>query len=116
MKAFIKKSENNVVIINLKGEVDFASAEPFHQICMDKLSKKNIVFNLKNLNFVGSDGLSSFMNTIKDLNTQSTLQFCCVGSEFRRVFAQSEIKDIAIYDDEQSAVATFQTNEKISFD
>ncbi|MYE07609.1 MAG: STAS domain-containing protein [Oligoflexia bacterium] len=108
MKAFIRKGENDVVVINLKGEVDFASAEPFYQICMDELSKKNIVFNLKNLNFVGSDGLSSFMNTIKNLKEKSTLQFCCVGSEFRRVFAQSEIKDIAIYEDEQTAVATFQ--------
>ena len=108
MKAFIRNPQNNVFVIDLKGEVDFASAEPFHQTCMSELSKKNIVFNLKKLSFVGSDGLSSFMNTMKDLKRKSALQFCCVGSEFRRIFAQSEIKDIAIYEDEQSAIATFQ--------
>ena len=108
MKAFIRKKNNNVFIIDLKGEVDFASAEPFYQTCMSELSKKNIVFNLKKLHFVGSDGLSSFMSTIKNLKQNSSLQFCCVGSEFQRVFAESEIKDIAIYEDEQSATAAFQ--------
>ena len=107
MKAFIRKNNNNVFIIDLKEEVDFASAESFYQTCMGELSKKNIVFNLKNLSFVGSDGLTSFMNTINDLRRKSSLHFCCVGSEFRKVFAESEIKDIAIYDDEQSATVAF---------
>ena len=108
MQAFIRKNNNSIVIIDLKGEVDFASADPFYQTCMNQLAKKNIVFNLKSLHFVGSDGLSSFMNTMKDLKQTSSLQFCCVGSEFRRVFAESEIKDIAIYEDEKSAVIAFQ--------
>ncbi len=108
MRAFIRKNNNNVLIIDLKGEVDFASAEPFYETCMSELSKKNIVFNLKDLSFVGSDGLSSFMNTIRDLKKKSILQFCCVGSEFQRVFADSEIKDIAIYENEQTAAAAFK--------
>jgi len=107
MEAFIRKN-NNIFVIDLKGEVDFASAEPFYQTCMNKLSKKNIIFNLKNLSFVGSDGLSSFVNTMKDLKARSSLQFCCVGSEFRRVFAESDIKDISIHESEQSATAAFQ--------
>ncbi len=108
MKAFIRKNDKNTFIINLKGEIDFASADVFYEICMNELSKKNIVFNLKNLSFVGSDGLTSFVNTINDLRRKSSLQFCCVGSEFRKVFADSEIKDIAIYEDEQSATEAFQ--------
>ena len=109
MKAVMRKNTNDVLIVDLKGEVDFASAEPFYQTCMSELSKKNIVFNLKKLSFVGSDGLSSFMNTIKDLRKKSKLQFCCVGSEFQRVFADSEIKDVAIYEDEQSAANAFKS-------
>ena len=108
VEAFIRKNNNNILVIDLKGEVDFASAEPFYQTCMNILSEKNIIFNLKNLNFVGSDGLSSFVNTMKDLKAKSSLQFCCVGSEFRRVFAESEIKDISIHESEQSATAAFQ--------
>ena len=111
MKAFIRKRDNNVFVIDLKGEVDFASSEPFHQTCMNKLSKKNIIFNFKNLSFVGSDGLQSFMSTMKDLKQKSSLQFCCVGSEFRRVFAESEINDIAIYEDEKSASANFENTD-----
>ena len=108
MKAIMRKSDKGALVIDLKGEVDFASAEPFYQTCMSELSKKNIVFNLKNLSFVGSDGLSSFMNTIRDLRKESSIQFCCVASEFKRVFADSEIKDIAIYEDERSATDAFE--------
>ena len=111
MKAFMRKNENNVFVVDLKGEVDFASAEPFYETCMSELSKKNIIFNFKNLSFVGSDGLKSFMNTMKDLKKKSSLQFCCVSSEFRRVFAESEINDIAIYEDEQSASANFENTD-----
>ena len=108
MKAFIKKNRDNVFIIHLEGEVDFASAEPFHETCMQKLTKKNIIFNLRDLSFVGSDGLSSFLNTMKTLGEYSQLRFCCVGSEFRRLFAHSdEIEDKNIYADEQSATISF---------
>ena len=104
----MRKSNNNALVVDLKGEVDFASADAFYYTCMKELSKKNIVFNLKSLSFVGSDGLSSFMNTLKDLRKQSSIQFCCVASEFKKVFADSEIKDIAIYEDERSATEAFQ--------
>lgn len=108
MKAFIKNGEQGVVVIDLKGEVDFASAEPFRQTCIQELAQKNIVFNLRNLHFVGSDGLNFFMDTIKVLNKKSQLKFCCVSSEFRRVFANNHaMKDMDVYESEQSATAAF---------
>ena len=108
MQAFIKKTKDNILIIHLKGEVDFASTEPFHETCMKKLTQKNIIFNLKDLHFVGSDGLSPFLDTMKQLGQCSQLRFCCVGSEFRRLFANSEeIHDKNIYDDEHSATISF---------
>ena len=108
MKAFIKDKNSPVVIINLKGEVDFASAEPFRETCIKELSQKNIVFNMQELHFVGSDGLSSFMNTMKDLQKNSKLKFCCVSSEFQKLFADnSSLKDMDIYENEQTAEAAF---------
>ena len=108
MKAYVRKSENNIYIVDLKGEVDFASAEPFHETCINHLTQKNIIFNLKDLNFVGSDGLSSFMDTLRELKKHSSLKFCCVGSEFMRFFnTYSETRDLIIYEDEQSAEDSF---------
>ncbi len=93
--------------MHLKGEVDLACTEPFHNTCMTKLVKKNIVFNLKGLNFVGSDGLSPFLKTIKDLGECSQLRFCCVGSEFRRMLAsQKSVPDQNIYEDEKAATVS----------
>ena len=108
MKAYVRKNENNIYIVDLKGEVDFASAEPFRETCINNLSKKNIVFNLRSLNFVGSDGLSSFMDTLNELKKHSSLKFCCVGSEFMRFFnTYNETRDLVIYEDEQSAKNSF---------
>ncbi len=109
MKAIIKNKEDNLVIIDLAGEVDFASSEPFRKSCIKTLSQKNIIFNLKNLNFVGSDGLTSFMDTIRDLQKKSQLKFCYVASEFQKVFANDTyMKHIDIYEDEQSATEAFR--------
>ena len=108
MKAYVRRNENNIYIIDLKGKVDFASAEPFRETCINNLTQKNVIFNLKDLDFVGSDGLSSFMNTLSELKKHSSLKFCCVGSEFIRVFnTYNEIKDMVIYEDEQSAKNSF---------
>ena len=109
MQAFIhKKTANNVYVVELKGEVDFASAKAFYAVCMNKLAKKNIVFNLKGLNFVGSDGLTEFMNTLKVLKKKSRLKFCQAGSEFLSVFkAENGIKNMSFYEDEESAKKSF---------
>ena len=97
-----------MMVIDLKGAVDFASAECFHQTCIRELSQKNIVFNLQKLHFIGSDGLSSFMDTMGDLKKKSRLKFCCVSSEFKKLFADdSMMKTMDIYENEQSATEAF---------
>ena len=107
MEAFVKETKEGVIVVHLKGEVDLACTEPFHNTCMTRLAQKNIVFNLKELTFVGSDGLSPFLKTIKDLGKCSQLRFCCVGSEFRRMLAsQKSIPDHDIFEDEQSATTS----------
>lgn len=109
MQALVKEVPGGVIVVHLKGEVDLDSSEPFHKTCMQNLPQKNIVFNLKDLNFVGSNGLSSFLNTVKDLGKCAQLKFCCVGSEFRRMMlATEDIQDRHIYEDERSATLSFQ--------
>lgn len=114
MKAFIKDQDSDTMVIYLKGQVDSYSAKPFYATCMNKLSQKKIIFNLESLNFVGSDGLDSFMNTLQQLKQKSNLQFCCVSSEFQQLFADSKIKNIPIYEDEESATHASDTSKNIN--
>ena len=111
MQALVKTAPGGVIVVHLKGEVDLDSSEPFYETCMRKLPQKNIVFNLKDLNFVGSNGLSSFLNTVKDLGKCAQLKFCCVGSEFRRMLATGDIQDHHIFEDERSATLSFQEDQ-----
>jgi len=110
MKASVRKKEGNVCIVDLAGEVDFHSVESFRTACMRDFIETNVIFNMKDLQFVGSDGLSSFMQTMGDLKQYTHLKLCCVSSEFSQLFANHyTMKHMDIYQDEQSAVIAFHS-------
>ena len=106
MEAWIERS-GDVVVVHLKGRVDYDSFEPFRQHCVSHLLKEKVIFNLKDLAFVGSIGITDFVETMTHMSKASTggIKFASVGSEFRRIFEASEIVNLAIYD---STVRAFQ--------
>jgi anti-anti-sigma regulatory factor len=58
-----------------------------------------IIFNLENLEFVGSSGISSFVQALKEFNLQAPSRpiYCNVKSEFKRIikaFDEEAIFDI----------------------
>ncbi len=106
MEARVLK-KNGVTVVNLKGFIDVETAEPFRQACLKSLAKSGkVVFNLEELNFVGSHGILPFVETLNDLCDQPAVQikFCRVSSEFQKIFKASPLRDVEIFSDETSAV------------
>jgi anti-anti-sigma factor len=106
MEAKVLK-KNGVTVVNLKGFIDIETAEPFREACRKSLSKsEKVVFNLEGLNFVGSNGILPFVETLHDLCDQATVQikFCSVSSEFQKIFKASPLRDVEIFNDEGAAV------------
>jgi anti-anti-sigma factor len=98
-----------VVVVELNGRLDFESADPFRKTCMERLVREKVVFDLKNLNFVGSLGLKDFVDTMDQMSQKSgpRVKFSGLSSEFRRLFEASGISLLEIYDNKDKAVQSF---------
>ena len=70
-----------------------------------------MVFNLEGLNFVGSNGILPFMETLEELRKVSNVEvrFCKVSSEFQKIFSASPLKDVEIFSDENGAIYSNKT-------
>ncbi len=93
------------MLITLKGRIDLETIEPFLSY-LRNLSSLQIVFNLRELNFVGSNGISIFTSALKDLmsSNPSGIRFCQVSSEFKRIFTATLDPSIDFFEDVSTAV------------
>ena len=116
MKTDIKKV-GDTVVVSMEGQLDFEMQEPLkrdldaliRRVRTDHAPKK-IIFNFEDLEFVGSSGISSFVQTLKDFNTSSPMKprYCGVKSEFRRVMkAFDEAEVFEFHDNEDRARKSF---------
>src|SRR5262245_53213063 len=109
MKTQIKKS-GDTVVVSMDGKLDFETSIPLRE----QLSKliqprrtdstpKKIIFDLENLEFVGSSGISSFVQTLKEFNASapSKPRYCNVGSEFKRVIKAFDEEEQFEFDDNE---------------
>jgi anti-anti-sigma factor len=101
--------QSGVVVVELKGRLDFESSGPFRRTCLEKLLSERVVFDLRHLNFVGSLGLKDFVETL-DVMVQKSgrgVRFCGVSSEFRRLFEASGLSGHEIYESPEKAIQSF---------
>ncbi|MGE0615545.1 MAG: STAS domain-containing protein [Bacteriovoracia bacterium] len=116
------KKAGDTVVVEVQGTIDFEAQAPLRDHLerlvdstkSDSIPKK-IIFDFSDLNFVGSSGIYSFIQTLKDINhraDQSTgirPRYCNVKSEFQRL-----IKAF----DEQNSFEFFENSDRArkSFD
>ncbi len=116
MKTLIKKN-GDTIIVTMDGRLDFETHAPLRedltrlidQTLTDSTPKK-IIFNLEKLEFVGSSGISSFVQMLKEFNSHSPTKprYCNVKSEFRRVIKAFDEADLFdFYDNEDRARKSF---------
>jgi len=109
MKARIRNTDQSI-IISLDGKVDYETQDEVCNLITRTLSThkrdqyaKNIVLNLNNLEFVGSSGITQFVQSLKALHTHTDVvpKYCGVRSEFRKIMkAFDEENEFDFYDDE----------------
>jgi anti-anti-sigma factor len=98
-----------IVVVHLNGRVDVETAEPFRRACNEFLLKEKVVFDFKDLGFVGSSGILPFLETMQAFAQKNAnrFKFSGVGSEFKKVFAATSLNTVEIYDTHQQAVHAF---------
>ena len=103
---------DDVMVVNLSGRINMEYTEIFREACLSDISRrsKKIIFNMRDLSFVGSNGIMPFVHALKELAGQheTQLRFCQVGSEFQKVFAASPLSNIQIFETEDSAIASLR--------
>lgn len=114
MKTSIKRDQNTVVV-KLNGTVDYETQESFKEN-LSKVVRSTqktdsapikIIVNLENLEFVGSSGISSFVQTLKDFNARTGIRpkYCNVASEFQKIIkAFDEEAQFDFYDNQDDAI------------
>jgi anti-anti-sigma factor len=110
MKARINTNAESI-IISLDGKVDYETQDEVCEIINTAIERnkkdqaaKNIVLNLKNLEFVGSSGITQFVQSLKAIHhdTDITPKYCGVRSEFQKIIkAFDEENEFDFYDDER---------------
>lgn len=122
MKTQIKRI-GDTVIVSMEGKLDFETHIPLREN-LDRLihplkntkNAKNveapnkIIFNLENLEFVGSSGISAFIQALQEFNSHapSRPRYCNVGSEFRQIIkAFDELELFDFYEDEEIVCKSF---------
>ena len=109
MKARINANKESI-IISLDGKIDYETQDEICEIINNTIERnkkdqvaKNIVVNLKNLEFVGSSGITQFVHSLKAIHndTDITPKYCGVRSEFQKIIkAFDEENEFDFYDDE----------------
>jgi anti-anti-sigma factor len=111
MKARIKNT-NESIIISLDGKVDYESQDEVCNLINRTVSQnqnrtdqaaKKIILNMKELEFVGSSGITQFVQSLKAIHQQTDIvpKYCGVRSEFKKIMkAFDETNEFDFYDDE----------------
>lgn len=113
MKTQIKKN-GDTVVVSMDGRLDFETNGSLREELTKLIAPhrntdstpKKIIFNLENLEFVGSSGISSFVQTMKEFNASvpNRPRYCNVKSEFKRVIkAFDEEQPFEFHDNEERA-------------
>jgi anti-anti-sigma factor len=103
------QQRGEVMVIELKGRLNFESTGPFRKTCLERLLGEKVVFDLHGLSFVGSLGLKDFVDTLDHMAQKSTpgIRFSGVSVEFRRLFEASGISLMTIFENTDTAVKSF---------
>lgn len=104
------------VVVHLIGKLDVETAVPFRRACMEHLAGKKVIFNFKDLNFVGSSGILPFLETMQDFLriNPNGFRFCAVGSEFKKVLSATVLGAVEIFENESLAAVSFQNAQNVS--
>ena len=109
MKASIKNNDDSIILY-LDGKVDYETQEDICQFINNTIAKntkdeapKKIIMNLKNLEFVGSSGITQFVQSLKAIHhdTHFTPKYCGVRSEFQKIIKAFDAgNEFEFFDDE----------------
>ncbi len=109
MKARMKTGPDTIVLY-IDGKIDYETQDDVCQFINKTIQKnkkdespKKIIMNFKNLEFVGSSGITQFVHSLKQIHhdADTAPKYCGVRSEFQKIIkAFDEENEFDFYEDE----------------
>ncbi len=111
MKSQIKKVGESIVV-QVDGKLDYETQDAFKESLRELASKKKnsaktdsvpteIIFNMEKLEFVGSSGITQYIQTLKDFaqKTDQKAKILNASSEFKKVMKAFDDEEVFEFDE-----------------
>jgi anti-anti-sigma factor len=101
--------DREVIVVRLSGRVDVETAKLFRHACIHRLNGKKVVFDFRDLGFVGSSGILPFLESMQEfaLSNEHAFKISGVGIEFKKIFAATQLCVIELFDTDTQAVDAY---------
>lgn len=112
MKTNIRK-DGNVVVVSLEGHLDFETTDTFRESLIKieaQASGNQVIFDLSQLQFVGSSGIAAFVQALREFNGRATTppRYTNVKSEFKKIInAFDDNRSFEFWDSTERAFKSF---------
>ncbi len=116
MKAYIRTDAYGNITVHMQGSLDFENIVPLKKE-LQEMAKNNptseITIDMDSLDFVGSNGIGIFVETIQILNEKkSRIKLANVKTEFLKVFKLYQFDAMQLMVDEFETDETENLNKK----
>ena len=89
-----KKTENGLTTITVEGRLDTTTAPELERVIGDLDGVKDLIIDMKNLEYISSAGLRVILKAQKTMNTQGSMKLKNVGESIMEVFEITGFSDI----------------------
>ncbi len=98
-----------VTIVALKGRFEIEKTQAFRKACQVSLKGKKVVFCMKELHFVGSTGIQSYFQIIREFSNGNThkAKIAELKPDFQRLWRTSDCGVVEIHDSLAAALKSF---------
>lgn len=124
MKSQIKKVGESIVV-QIDGKLDYETQDSFKESLRELASKKKsssktdsvpteIIFNMEKLEFVGSSGITQYIQTLKEFaqRTDQKAKILNASSEFKKVMKAFDENEVFEFDDSNPAHSNSRKSSK----
>ncbi len=103
------KTTGDISIVELQGPLEIDLTQPFREACKNHFKEKKVIFNLERVNFVGSTGIQSFLETIRLLAENRGIKLVGTKSELKRMIENLALTNLEFCETEDQAFRSFLT-------
>ena len=87
---------HHYILVDLSGYLNYESIDQLRGLYNSELKGSPLVFNLENLKFVGSSGITDFVTLLRGIGP-SNLHICSAKPEFYRLFESQKLEVSAFH-------------------